>query len=520
MGTNTDAPKDPVTKRMGRYADPNNSERFIEFAEDVLGVRPVGPQREILRAIAEEKYVLIQSGNGVGKTYGVGLGALGFLFAHLEAIVYATSGSYDTLADNLWKPMRDVYRQADLPGEDKESPPRIEDLPGRTSYFKARSPRHAGSLEGRHSSNILCIVDEADKPDVDMQTIDAMESNVSDSRDRMVVIGNPPDDETNLMYELRESGNYEVIQFSTFDSYNVQNELHESDDAFVGGISSLSKVRERWEKWNDEPWPGKAQAQMSYLRDDLSERWYRRVLGRIPPTGSATYRPIDPDAVSGAFEREPAQRVAGVHTTGGDELVRTETPQAIGIDVARAGGDRMAIAGTFGDVIEVMDVWSGVDHSQNEARIRDHLRNYATSPTIAIDANGEGSGLADNLARDLPNVIRYNAGQAAIDSKNYRYRWGEGLHHLGTFLASGAVSLGDGVGDATRRDLRDELMAAARTIDYDEKFIDSRSAEVAQASPKSDVKDRLGRSPDLLDACMIAAWARGTDGATVVSSTW
>lgn len=513
------APKDPVTKKIGDYFDRSNDERYIEFAEEILGVEPVGPQREILRALATERYILIQSGNGVGKTYGVGLGALGYLFCHFEAIAYATSGSYDTLADNLWKPMRDVYRRSNLPGEDKESPPRIEDIPGRTSYFKARSPRHAGSLEGRHSANILCVVDEADKPDVDMETIDAMESNISDSRDRMIVIGNPPKDESNLMHELRETGDYKVIQFSTFDSYNVQNDLSEDDPAFVGGISSLSKVRERWEKWNDEPWPGKAQAQMSYLRDDLSARWFRRVLGRIPPTGSGAYRPIQPDAVSGAFDREPAQTVAGVHGDH-EKIVRTETPQAIGIDAARMGGDKMAVAGMFGDVLEVIDVWSGKNHTQNETRIRSLLRRWHTNPTIAIDATGEGSGLADNLSRDLSNVIRYNAGETAIDKRKYRYRWGEGLHHLGVFLSSGAVSMSDDVGAATRRDVREELTTASRVIEYTEKFISSRGTEVAQASPKTDIKDRIGRSPDLLDSCMMAAWARGTDGATVVTSTW
>jgi len=60
-------------------------------------------------------------------------------------------------------------------------------------------------------------------------------------------------------------------------------------------------------------------------------------------------------------------------------------------------------------------------------------------------------------------------------------------------------------------DLRDELVIAARAIEFSTKTIKNRGengAEVATANSKDAIANRLGHSPDYLDAVMMAVWAR------------
>jgi hypothetical protein len=124
------------------------------------------------------------------------------------------------------------------------------------------------------------------------------------------------------------------------------------------------------------------------------------------------------------------------------------------------------------------------------------------SVTIAIDAVGEGSGLADRLQHRYPDVCRFKAGSAAAQADEFRDKWAEALADFGNFL-------GDS-GSFNDRRLREELLVAARTITFEERFLSSRGrngSTVLQASKKSAVKANLGRSPDFLDASIMAIWA-------------
>lgn len=58
--------------------------------------------------------------------------------------------------------------------------------------------------------------------------------------------------------------------------------------------------------------------------------------------------------------------------------------------------------------------------------------------------------------------------------------------------------------DSTR--LREELFAAGRSVTFDEVYVLKYDAEVFRLDPKEDVKERLERSPDLLDAAYMAVW--------------
>ncbi|MFA9516760.1 hypothetical protein ACERIT_06030 [Halopenitus sp. H-Gu1] len=532
-------------------------DRYLRFAEDHLGLDLADTQKRLLRATAKHRHVLIQSGNGVGKSFGVAALNLAFLYSNINSENQTTSGSYSQLEDTMWRPMKSIWKQTTLPGRTIDSNPYRLDIDD-SWYWKAVSPKYPDDLEGRHAGEMLMVIEEADKPSIEEDHFKSAESNITDANDRMVAICNPPRGEDNIVYEKRQSSKWHVIQFSSFESHNVLIDAGELNEEPIPGLVDLPKIAEDWEDWNNEPWPG-AQAywdgdypgvgilldeieagdlkreeliealrpgfndarRMSAprldedgeptfeqnpdlrpnpdFRGDLNEEWYRRRAGIIPPDGAESYRPFYVDEVQICLEEN-------------ESPARSERDELLGVavDVARKGGDSTVVSILYENAA-VMHSWKDTDHNENYSRVRDIVDELEYVPLIAVDAVGEGSGLADDLveAYGLKTVARFKAGTAPAEdqigdgdgAEEYYDKWTEGLVVLGQYLPDIAP-----VGDSEDvANLREELYAAARTVELEERR--RRSGDLVKASPKEEIKERLGRSPDRLDAMMMAAWA-------------
>ena len=469
-------------------------ERYITVASYFLDVDLTAVQRRIFRAVASNKRVYVQSGNGVGKSFTAAALNLAFLARHPDSICLATSGTYSVLSDVLWKPMRRLYADSELPGRALESPPRIE-LDDEW-YFKALSPRNPSNLEGRHAGTMFVTIEETDKPDITRDHFDSAESMLTGSDDRILAVGNPPEDESNVAAELRDSERWHTVQFSSFDSHNVKVDAGTASDSSerVPGLVGLETIRDDWENWNGEEWPGLESARTAHTnRTDLDQRWYRRRAGVQPPTAAAAHRPFDVADVEAAVARSPPSETPA-------------TPDAVGIDVARSG-DRTVLAGVHGDEIRIHYSEQGTNHATQESRLGTYLEGWSDprDPVpIAVDAVGEGSGLADNLSREYDAVERFKSGATARDSTEYSDCWTESLALLGQRLADGAS-----VSESATR-LKAELFAAARSVELSERHLSSRGfggSTVLTASSKGEIKATLDRSPDHLDATAMAIWA-------------
>lgn len=466
-------------------------ERYLDWIWDYLAVRLSDAQREIIRTVTENRKTVVVGANGFGKSFAIACLALAFQYTDRPSTAIATSGTYGKLRRTLCKPIQKLHQTAvergDIPGEYKHSPPRVE-IDGHPEwYFEAARPRDAGELEGTHNDFLLSIIEEADKDAVNASVLDSMESLLTDDRDRIVVIANPPKTEANLVHDLMGDDSWATLQYSSFASHNVQVELGDAEGPYIDGMDTLQNIRESWVSYNDREWPGVDEARASASDTTLDERWFRRRLGRVPPNTATVHRPIETPTVERA------------HTTDANFAVdpTTATPRGLGFDVARMGGDSNAVVGLFGDELHVLDTWKGADHNENNARFR-RLIGDGWDATLAIDAAAEGSGLGDRVATWYPDTHRFNAGRDAVESREYKNCWSEGLYHLGQTLQTGSF--------ANRR-LREELLAASRTIEYDEKYYASRDTSVLKATSKDALKDQLGRSPDVLDAALMAVWA-------------
>lgn len=491
----TTTPQDLQT--IAQLADSGAPDRYIRFSTEVLGVRLTDQQREILRSLAENERTVIMSGNGPGKSYGVAIAKLAFLVCNPVSTVMGTSGSYSQYVDAVWRPMKSLYKRHIMPLDPSFDEPNDSGQPSLELadewFAKVVSPRDPGDLEGRHGSDVLVVIEEADKKYITNEHFDSAGSSVTDGNDRMLAICNPPRDEANAVHDKLTSDRWHAIQFSTLNSHNVRADAGEIDDDKIPGVTDLGTIRDDWEAWNGTPWPGLETARAVTdpdspdFREDLDERWYRRRGGVMPPARSSAWRPIMKADVIAAWERDHPTPAEGA-------------PLGTGVDVARSGAD-FTIAGTaIGDRFDLRFEEAGDDHTNQRDAIRREYREEPPHP-LAVDAIGEGSGLADMLAEQMDGVVRFGNGNEPVATDTYYACWEEGLDLLGDWLAAGG-SINDG-------DLKDELLMAARHVTFEEYHLGSRGGEVAKATvSKDDLKDKLGRSPDRLDAALMAIWAR------------
>ena len=468
----------------------NGRERYWRAAEDWFNITLSPEQREILECVAENQYVHLEGGNGFGKTFAIVALALAFHKRHYPSSVVVTSGTYGKLKRTFCADAEDLHQSSPLFGKWKWSPNPHIDIEGEPTWqFEVHSPEDPGELEGVHNDYTLVIVDEADKDDVTDKTLDSMDSLISDQNDRMVIVSNPPEDETNVVANLDQIGIPATkLQFSTFDSHNVQVERGARDGETFPGLTGLHKLKKKWTAHNGEAWPGYEEAlAMSTrgspeFREDLDSRWYRRFAGIMPPAGAAENRPFDLDLVDAAYVSDPAT------------VDRSGRRRGTGIDVARSG-DRTVQIDEQDRYLDVVYSQPGTDHT---VQFREMWANLDAEPDapIAVDAVGEGSGKADDTAARYPEVDRFKNGENAVQTGEYKDRWTEGLCELGKWMERG--------GKFTDPRLRKELQIAARTLTLDEKFYKKRDDQVYVADPKSKVEDRLGHSPDHLDAAVMA----------------
>jgi len=499
-------PPEEAPPRPKHYAPGTGTDRYIRFAEDWLDVRLGHVQQEILRSLEENRRTIVVTANGVGKSHGGGAcGGIAATYCNPDTTTNITSGSYGQLDDTIWKPIKSLHRKSQLPGRTLDNTRELRTGLDEEWYLKCLSPKYPADLEGRHNRRMIYIIEEADKPGITAEHIDSAESTLTDAGDRMLVIANPPEDESNVVYELMESPKWHTLQFSSFQSENVRAALNDDVDP-IHGLVSLNEIRENWEDWNGENWPGVEEARNIHeRRDDLDARWYRRRAGTMPPTGAGVYRPYTAAGAKDAFRDREATNYFG-------DADSANRPVGTGIDVAGPGSDKTIMVTLFrnGD-LDVRYTTKSTDYPDQEQELmHDSRLGGDKSHPVAVDANGEGSGLASYLDDRLPDLYRFGSdknpltegkGDEEFGELNYKNQRTEALAALGKALPE--VRYVD-------TDLREELVIGGRTIEFDTTTVQSRGnngAEVAVANSKDAIEDRLGHSPDILDAAMMAVWA-------------
>lgn len=511
-------PQDAAREFHERYQQ--GPDQFVHWVHDKLPVTLSDAQKRLLRAVAQYRRVLVIGANGPGKSFGAACLSEAFLHSRRPSTVLATSGTYGKLKRTLCRPIESLQHNDDLahplPGEYKHSPPRI-DTGDPEWFFEASRPRDAGELEGTHNKHLLAITEEADKDTVDDDVIESLDSCLTDENDRHLVVANPPKDESNVVYDLMQNDKWHVVRFATWDSRNVKVDAGEHPGPKISGLLGLTEVREKWEEWNGEPWPGLEEAKRAtdrlpdeadgrYRRDDLAEAWYRRRAGVMPPDTASVYRPYDASTAEDAFADQRAVNRFGP--------TASSYPVGTGIDVAGPGSDKTIMVSLYrnGDLAVRYTATSTDYPDQEQELMADSRLGSDRHHPVAVDAAGEGSGLAGYLDDRWPDLYRFGSDKKPLTDGtddenpyglvNYKNQRTEALAALGKQLPESRY---------VDTDLREELVVGARTIEFGTKTLDSRGengAEVAVANSKDAIAERLDHSPDYLDAAAMAVWAR------------
>lgn len=504
MSETRDLPPRPRNYRPG-----TSDLRYAKFAEDWLNLERTKVFDAIAQSLNTHNQTLVIGGNGLGKSYGTSALAIAALYCNPDTVVPVTAGNGDTVKNSIWKNIKSLWRNSKLPGRYKDSDWSLQTGFDDKWFLECYSPGDAEDLEGDHNNNVIYIVEEAEKPGVTPQHIDSARSTLAED-DHMLVLANPPLDDTNVVSQLEGRDSWNVLRFPTWESRNARVDRGLSNAGKIGGLSGVGKMQSDWQEYHDEPWPGvKAAIRVSspYLtesgeptvrereadrenpefREDLHENWYKRRVGISPPDASDKWRPWSLGDVEHAYQRDIGR-------------VR-ETPEALGVDVADKVDTTKAIG--LHDQAAVVEYDSQSNLPVQERELTQLVREWPDMDG-RVDAIGRGAQLAQALDTRFQGFHEFGANEVPTDDE-YRDKWAHGLALVGEWLRSG--------GSFDDSDLYEQLKVGARVLEFNRNHLRSRG-KVIEATSKEVLKDELGYSPDTLDALVMALYARETDSSS------
>lgn len=325
------------------------------FREDPEG-NPVvidAPQRDILRAIAQNDRVAVRSSHGIGKTTTAAWTTLWWLSTRKPALVVTLAGTWNHLSKKLWPEIHTwgqhwrlnvAFEFQTLGIYSKHSP---------TSWrAEAASSDKPEFIEGWHSPNLLIIIDEAKAlPDEVWAAIRGALTSVSrgGARPKVLVLSTPPSTPSGWYPDLfgKKSEGWYTLHFGAHHSARV-------DQAWV--------------------------EEMARDYGESSAIYQSKVLGEIPE-GAA-------EAVIQTRWVEEAQ-ARGVSKADRRRAVIT-------CDVAREGEDLTALGKIVGAKHHIIE-WKASNDLMEAAGMCRRAVIDADAAALVIDDTGVGGGVTDRL---------------------------------------------------------------------------------------------------------------------------
>jgi hypothetical protein len=422
------------------------------FVETVLQATPQKWQKKALDAIAAHDRVAVKSGHGVGKTAFESWIVLWWLLTRYPTKTAVTANSAHQLSDVLWTEIDRWARNMPQPFKDllEFKADKIALRGASDSFAVARTSRRENpeALAGFHSPNMLFIVEEASGvPNVIFETASGA---LSTPGAKIVMCGNP----------TRSDGYF-------YDAFHAD--------------------RERWHCITVSCEEGeyvdpKFITDMADKYGENSNVYRVRVLGEFPTQSDDVLVPLHliEDATRRDVEAGPT------------------TPVEWGLDVARYGGDRSALAKRQGNVlVEPIKTWQGKDLMELAGIV---LAEYDAVPyrmrpsAIYVDAIGLGAGLADRLRElDLPAVAVSVSESASLKNRFNKLRDELFWSAREWFEARDCHMPAD-----------DTLISELAGIRY--KYLSTGKLKVES---KDEMKKRGQRSPDVADAFVLTFAGQG-----------
>lgn len=343
---------------------------IIQFVKKELKAKPTPYQEDVLRAIVKHHYVAVRAPHGVGKTTIAAWFILWMMYCHdTDVKVPITASSWLQLERYTMPEVRKWAKKLkgkgirilkhSLKGDDKEA-----------FVFSPDDPARA---EGAHASVLGVVYDESKA--IPTALFDAMEG-------AMMGAG---DDTEQIVYALMIStpGNPQGRFYDVHSQKKGLENWHTMhitlEDGVKAGRVSQAKVDKLADLWGTE-----------------SPVYKNRVLGEFDQSGDDVVIPL-------AWVEQAMERY---------NILEADSTLSLGVDPARFGGDKTAIARLQGRVILPLIYLAGKDTMQVAGKVA----SMATKEIpIAVDVIGIGAGVVDRLNELGYDVTGVNVAQAAKD---------------------------------------------------------------------------------------------------------
>jgi len=436
----------------------------VAFVREILGAEPFDYQQALLVDIANgERKISVRSGHGTGKSTTFSWAMLWFAMTRFPFKVVVTAPTSGQLFDALFAELKrwiNELPEALRPILDVKND-RVSLLAAPSEGFiSARTSRAETpeALAGVHSANVMLVVDEASG--VPEQVFEAAAGSMS-GHSAVTLLASNPTRSSGTFFETqtRLSGSWKCHHWSCVKSPLVSRDFIDEMKLRYGEESNAYRIR---------------------------------VLGEFPLADDDTIVPFH--LVDAAVHRdiEPDDHATVIW----------------GLDVARFGSDKTALAKRQGNTITEINSWQGLDLMQTVGRVKaeyDGLPMSIRPSEIMVDVIGMGGGVVDRL-RELGLPVRgINVAESPSMKDTYTNLRAELWFKMRGWLEQRGAKL----------PRNEQLIAELTSIRYS--FVSSGKMK---AEGKDDMRKRGLASPDLADAvCLTLA----SDAATALggkASTW
>lgn len=457
---------------------------FVAWRADVLGFRSYEKMNNICETalFGEIPRTAIKSSNGTSKSHEVANMVLwtGAVFDLGQTISIVSAPSLDQIEKSVFKYVKSAKARASergfiIPGiinEDLEwHAPGAE---GKIFIAYGKKPptgKEVNVFQGVRSEFGMTYVffDEAGGLSKGMWT--AAEAVLTGADARLITIGNPDDVGTEwhrIFTEKKYEGEFNKFSISSLELPTFTGEVVYPDDTVMQERMMKALTQKSWVDHKKRIWGEK------------DARYRSKVMGEFPEDGG-----------NGFFSTAVINR--SYDTDIPEDMSK---PLILGVDIARFGMDECVISSNRGGRVRVEDTWAKSDTVVSARRIHKFANEHGANE-VRIDSGGVGAGVYDmlNVLEEFDNkvyqLIGFDNGISSPDGKQWSRLRDYAHDSLRTQMAEGEIDL-----DYDDDELREQL----NIITY--KFTTRGGIQI---TPKDDMKNEMGGSPDRLDSVIMAA---------------
>lgn len=425
----------------------------------------------IPRAIAEDKPLVVPSGNAQGKDFIVSCVAPWFLYNYAPSKVINTAPTDRQVKEIIWSELQTRWNNAkvELPGRILSNKIDIEPDWFALGFTTKEAGSATGKAQGFHSPHICVIASEAQA--IEDPIFEQLDSILNALVNLLIMIGNPLRTSGVFARAIDDTTNNIVVRLDCLDSPNYR-----SKENVIPGMASYSWIEKKRKQWNPEG-------------TEDHPLWLARVRGQKPRSSIDT-----------VFGAELVERLV---TT----IPRVSVRKIVtSVDPAGMGDDEQVIYGGMSGEIIKQDIKPQCKAPESCSLVLQVVKETGSNH-ITIDADGMGAPIAQFLEKLKPNWITLEEvhGNGVTLNPQYQNQRAEMWFYAKEEAEAGRESIPDD------EFLKQELME----VKY---FINLRGK--IQIEDKDDIKERIKRSPNRADAWILNVWGRKSSKIVRTKNSW